>query len=120
MLFSRLRRYDVQATWACALALLSVPPALVAVVIALRNYQHELGQIVYGAKGMFLPVFAAALLLSLIPGSVGMLLGISSAGQRRNEKPGRSWIGFFVGGSVLTLDIILMIAFWLLRLQQPA
>ena len=30
-----------------------------------------------------------------------------------------AWIGFLVGGAVLTFDLILVIAFLMLRLQKP-
>jgi hypothetical protein len=116
---SQLRRYDVRASYAFVLALLSVVPFLGAVGLALRNYHSDLGQIVYGAKGLFLPVFFVCLLLSMAPSALAFLLGWSSAGQRRNDKPMRSWIGFFVGGGVLTFDLILAIAFLMLRLEQP-
>ena len=118
--FSQLRRYDVQARYAMVFALISIVPALVAVALAARNYRHDLGQIVYGSEGSFLPLYLGCVALSALPGLIGFILGWNSSGQRRNDKPARSWIGFFVGGSVVTLDIVLLIAFWMLRLQQPA
>lgn len=120
MRLSQLRRYDVQASYACALALISVVPFIVAAALAYRNYHHPLGQMIYGSKGFFLPLFAGSLMASIVPGTLGMILGWNSAGQRRNDKPARSWLGFFVGGTVTTLDLILVIAFLMLRLQQPA
>jgi hypothetical protein len=117
--FRGLRRYDVQAGYACGLALVSVLPLLAAAALAYRNYHHHLGQIIYGEKSLFLPVFAGLVLLSMVPGAIGLALGWNSAGQRRNDKPARSWVGFFLGGGVLTADTILLIALWMLRLQQP-
>ena len=115
----RLRRYDVQAGYAPVLSLVSVIPFLVAAGLAFRNYHSDLGQIVYGSRGVFLPLYAGCLLLSMMPAALGFLLGWSSAGQRRNDRPTRSWIGFFVGGGVLTFDLILAVAFLMLRLEQP-
>ncbi len=115
-----LRRYDVQASYACVLSLVSVAPLLGAAALAYRNYDHKLGQIIYGSEGFFLPAFCGCLLLSMAPSALGLLLGWSSAGQRRNDKPLRSWIGFFIGGSVLTFDLILLIALWMLRLRLQA
>ncbi len=117
--FGHLRRFDVQAGYACVLSLVSVVPFVGAATLAFRNYHHDLGQIVYGKEGFFMPAFAGCLLLSMAPSAVGMLLGWSSAGQRRNDRPVRSWVGFFVGGGVFTFDLILAIAFWMLRLQHP-
>lgn len=117
--FDRLRRYDVQARWAAILALLSILPLTVAAVLAWRRYDVDLRQIIYGAHGRFLPVFFGCVAVSMVPGALGFLLGWASAGQRRNDKPVRSWVGFFVGGGVLTFDVILVIAFYLLRLKHP-
>lgn len=119
MVFDRLRRFDVQAGYGCVLSLVSLVPFGGAATLAFRNYDHELGQIVYGEEGLWLPAFAGCLLLSMAPSAVGMLLGWSSAGQRRNDRPARSWVGFFVGGGVFTFSLILVIAFWMLRLQHP-
>ncbi len=115
----RIRRYDVQASYACTLSLASIVPFVGAVALALRNYHHDLAQIIYGQGGLFVPGFVGLVLLSMLPSAIGFLLGWSSAGQRRNDKPRRSWIGFFVGGGMLTFNLILLIAFWMLRLPQP-
>ncbi|MGB2985305.1 MAG: hypothetical protein WBE26_05430 [Phycisphaerae bacterium] len=117
--FGQLRRYDVQAKCALVLSLVSTVPFLGAVALMLRNFDRELGQIIYGSKGSYLPALLGCLLLSMIPSTIGFFLGWSSAGQRRNDRPMHSWIGFFVGGGVLTFDLVLLIAFWMLRLQQP-
>jgi len=115
-----LRRFDVQAKWAVVLGVFSVVPGISAVILALRNYEHELGQIVYGEKGLFAPTLLACILASLLSAVLSLLLGWNSAGQRRNDRTVQSWIGFFLGGSVLTLNIVLLLAFWMLRLVQPA
>ena len=117
--FRNLRRYDVQAGYALVCALASVVPLLGALGLVLRNYESNIRQIVYGAQGNFLPMFLGCILVSLLPAALGFFLGWSSAGQRRNDRPIRSWIAFFVGGSVLTFNLILLIAFYLLRLEYP-
>ena len=119
MAWPSFRRFDIQARYAVILSAISVVPFLGAAGLVWRNYDRELGQIVYGAQGRFVPTLLGCLLLSMLPGALGFLFGWSSAGQRRNDKPALSWVGFFVGGTVLTLDIILLIAFYLLRLEHP-
>jgi len=114
----RLRLYEVQASYALALALVSVPPFLAAAGLMASRYHADLRVIVYGAGGRFAPALLGCLLASMVPAGCGFLLGWSSAGQRRNDKPARSWLGFFVGGGVLTLDLILVIAFFMLRMEQ--
>ena len=49
--------------------------------------------------------------------TIGIILGVSSAGQRRNEHQKRSWAGFFLGAFVLSLTIITFVGFWQLKLQ---
>ena len=122
MRLGSLRRFDVQATYASVLAIISAAPALAAATLMLRRYNSELGQVVYGSGSRFLPVFLGIILVSMLFSAVGLLLGWNSAGQRRNDKPARSWIGFFLGGGVLTFDLILLIAFYMLRLEleKPA
>ena len=117
--FGSIRRYDIQASWGYALSVFSVLPLLGGAYLAWRNYDGMLGQIIYESK-LYVPLFVGCVLLSMVAGALGCLFGFSSAGQRRNDRPVRSWIGFFVGGGVLTFDVILLIAFLMLRLTQPA
>ena len=100
-------------------AFISTAPFAVATWLAIRNYDPDLRQIVYAAKGHFEPAFIAAIVGSIIPGMLGLVFGWNSAGKRRNDKPARSWIGFFVGGGVMTMDLVLLIAFFMLRLKHP-
>jgi len=116
---SRFRRFDVQATYALALSVFSAIPCLAAAAVLILKYDSKLGQIVYGSGGKVVPAFLLCVVLSLLPGFAGFLFGLSSAGQRRNDKPNRSWIGFFVGGAVCTVDVILVLAFVLLRFEIP-
>jgi phosphoglycerol transferase MdoB-like AlkP superfamily enzyme len=118
-MIERLRRYDVQASYALTLAILSIFPFLLAAYLALSRYDSVLSRIIYGSRGKFVPVFAACVLLSLAAAGLAFLLGWNSAGQRRNDKSGRSWMGFFLGGLVATLDVVLLAAFVMLRLEKP-
>ena len=117
--FSKLRRYDVQAGWSLALAILSTIPLICALVLAYNRYDHIVGRIIYGSQGRFVPALLIGILASMVPSGVGFVMGWNSAGRRRNDKPARSWIGFFVGGTVLTLNLILLITFYMLRLEKP-
>ncbi len=119
MALSSFRRYDVQARYACVCSIVSIAPLAAAAFATWQRYDANLGQIVYGSVGYFVPAFVACVLLSALPGAIGVMLGISSAGQRRNDKQSYSWIGFFVGGSAVTLCVILLIAFYMLRLERP-
>lgn len=119
MAFAGLRRFDVQANYALGLALGSVVPLLGAISLAIKNYNPDVGQIIYGSKGSFVIAYFGCVLASALSAGVGFFFGLNSAGQRRNDKPARSWAGFFLGGSVLTADIILTLAFLILRFKQP-
>ena len=119
MVLGSLRRYDVQAKYAFALAMVSIVPYLAALWIGWTRFDAGLCRIIYGSQGRFLPVFLGCVLLSMVPAAVGFVMGWSSAGQRRNDQSTRSWIGFFVGGGVLTLNVVLLIAFFMLCLERP-
>lgn len=100
------------------MAIVSVIPLLAALYLVWRNYNHQLGQIVYGSKGTYIMLLLGCVGASSLPGFIGFVLGWSSAGQRRNETPTKSWIGFFLGAGVLTINFVILLAFWMLRLKQ--
>ena len=118
--FSQLRRFDVQAKVSLVLSLGSVMPLLGAAGITWRNYDHKIGQIVHGEAGAFVPVFLACVGLSAVAGAIAAALGLSSAGQRRNDKPAWSWIGFILGSAVVASNFVLLLAYWMLRLVHHA
>jgi hypothetical protein len=113
----KLRRYDWQARYAVWLAVAAVLPFLAGAYLAASRYDGVLGQIIYGANGRFVPAFAVSVLASLVPATCAFFLGLNSAGQRRNDRSAWSWIGFFLGGLIATFDLVLLIAFLMLRLR---
>ena len=113
-----LRRYDVQARYAIILALVSIVPFLASAGLAIRNYSSDISNIIYMRGTKWLPVFLGSLALAMLLSALGFVLGWSSAGQRRNEKSSWSWMAFFIGGGVLTLSFVLLVAFMMLRLVQ--
>ncbi len=117
-MLDRIRRYDVQAGYAAVLSIASVVPFLAAAWLAWTRYDGVLGQIVYGSRGRFVPAFLGCILLSLVPSTVAFFLGWNSAGQRRNDRSGQSWAGFFLGGAVVTFNLVLLIAFYMLRFEK--
>ena len=112
---SSLRRYDVQASYALGASLFSVLPLVGAAFMLVRNWNSELGHLVYGSGGKFMALLAILIALAAVSGGVGLVMGLNSAGQRRNDQERRSWIGFFLGSAVVTGSIIVAIAFVMLR-----
>ena len=92
---------------------------LVALSMFVRNFNADLGAVTYGEGGKWLPAYLGAIALSGLLSAAGFALGWSSAGQRRNQRPGWSWVGFFTGGLVLTLNVVLCLAFVMLRVVIP-
>lgn len=117
MTFSHLRRFDVQAQYAVILSIVSAIPGLFGFYLVCGRYDGQLRQIIYGAEGRFVLALGACMVASALPAAIAFVLGWSSAGQRRNDRQRRSWFGFFLGGAVLTMDAILMLAFVMLRLE---
>lgn len=106
-----LRRYDVQARVSVFLS----AAALVCVVgLAALVFQHLAIRekvIPYNPKSLRMPLVYTSGLLALGLGLAGFGFGLNSAGQRRNDKPTHSWIGFFLGAGAVTLSVILLYLF---------
>ena len=117
MRLSRLRRYDVQARLAFIAALAAIPPCLIAAIQAYKRYDHQLRAIPFGESGFFQMGFLTCVGLALGLSVVGLALGFNSAGQRRNHLQRKSWAGFFIGMVVLSLSIVLLVAFARLRFE---
>lgn len=115
-MFLSLRRYDVQARWAVGTAVAALAPLGAAVWALLRRYDGQLGAISYGREGLFLPGFMATIGVAGLFAAVAVVLGFNSAGQRRNDRQGLSWAGFFIGATVLSLSLIALAAFMSLRM----
>lgn len=116
-MFASLRKFEVQARYAAVLALVSLGPCAAAFFLGWKRFDMTLGRIVYGGQGRFVMAFAGCVMLSLAPSALALILGLNSAGQKRNERSSQSWMGFFIGGGVLTVNVILLIAFYMLRLK---
>jgi hypothetical protein len=105
------RRYDVQANYGFILAILSLFPFLAAVGLGWRNWDWDLRAIKYNAGGMYRWVFLGLIAVAVLSAVTAAALGVSSAGQRRNENQGRSWASFLIGGAVIAFSISLLYAF---------
>jgi hypothetical protein len=108
-----LRRYDVQARTSVVLSVASFVCFLGLTALVFRHPMLALKEkvIVYNPDGLRAPLTYAFGLLSLGLGAAGFGLGWNSAGQRRNDKPVHSWVGFFLGGGAITLTLILLFLF---------
>ncbi|MGB0716636.1 MAG: hypothetical protein ACPGXK_12195 [Phycisphaerae bacterium] len=112
------RRFDVQAKYAATLAVVSVLPFLASVIVAVRNYKSDIGRIIY-QNSTYAMVLLGCAATAMGLAAIAVILGFNSAGQRINERQNLSWLGFFLGGGVLTLSFIVVIAFMMLRLSKP-
>lgn len=110
-----LRRYDVQAKLSVYVSAAScvflVGLAVLVVVWNWGEFMHE-RTITYSSKTLRAPLVYLFGLISFGLGIAGFGLGASSAGQRRNDKPTYSWIGFFLGAVTITASIVLL---WVFR-----
>jgi amino acid transporter len=111
-----LRRYDTQAKWSLWISLLSAVTLIALAGLEARNFNFNLKVIVFGKHSPYQWVLLGTVALTILLSTAGLLLGINSAGQRRNELQKRSWAGFFIGTGVLSLTLILFVAFWKMRL----
>jgi hypothetical protein len=49
--------------------------------------------------------------ITILLAATGFGFGLSSAGQRRNDKQQLSWIGFFIGAIVLAMTFVALFVF---------
>jgi hypothetical protein len=106
-----LRRYDVQAQASVVLSAVSLVFLIGLVVLIIPRLDPEMKIVVYSRKSLRMPLIYLAGLGALGLGLAGLGLGYNSAGQRRNDKPAFSWIGFFVGAFTVTVSLILLFLF---------
>jgi hypothetical protein len=111
-----LRRFEDQAKASVAVSLASVVTFIALVGLIIRRLDWSEFSVVYGAPTRLAILVATAVTVMLSVGGFG--LGINSVGQRRNEKQNLSWLGFFIGATVLVLTVCLF-AFFYLR-GEPA
>ena len=111
-----LRRFDVQAKVSLIISVLAGVGFVALVVLFARNYNSELGAIIYRSGSVFAPLFLVGTAATILLSTVGLVLGFNSAGQRRNDMQGRSWAGFFLGTAFLAGAIICFALFWLLKM----
>ena len=98
-------RPDSQARLSAVLSLLSCVTLAGLVFLMKRHLDWKQMVISYGrTRGLIIQAtFAVTLLLA----ASGTYVGWSSVGERRNDKPTLSWLGFFVGAAVISLAFIL-------------
>lgn len=112
-----LRRYDVQAKVSLMVSILAGLGFVGMVILLFRNYNSELGAVIFGAEGVFAPIFMLSTGVTMLLSAIGLVLGFNSAGQRRNDLQGRSWVAFFLGTAVLAGAIICLAMFWFLQMK---
>lgn len=105
-----LRRYETQAQFGAVLSVVGLVMLIPLAVLVFRNIDLEELAIYYGNPlRQILVLGFGGLAFSL--GFAASGLGYNSAGQRRNEKPGLSWLSFFLGAVAMCLAIILVFIF---------
>lgn len=107
--------FERQASLSVMLGIISAVGALGMAVLLAKNYNADIGQIVYGSTGKFFLIFLAAVGLALATGTAGALLGFHSAGQKKNSNSKLSWTGFFVSAIAITMALSAFVVFWLLK-----
>lgn len=109
--------YEKQGKLSVALGVLAAVSALAVAGLLARNYNREVGQIIYGAGGSYILLIAAGLGVALIAAGAGFFLGFNSAGQKRNTQSRLSWMAFFLNAAVIALVMALAVVFFLMRFE---
>ena len=108
-----LRKVETQATLSIMLSLSSVFFLLGLGVLVVRHLDWETKSIFYVSGTLRIMAMAFCGFLSMTLSVFGFGFGISSAGQRRNQKSHLSWTGFFVGAFVMCMTLVMLATFYL-------
>ncbi len=104
-----LSRPDAQARFSAILSLISCVCLAGLALLVFRHVDSKEWVITYGRTRGQLVMAAAGITILLAVIAFGM--GWSSAGQRRNDKPALSWLGFFVSAGVICLAVVIFFLF---------
>ena len=107
-----LRKVDTQATSSAVLSLSSLFFVAGLAVLVFRHVDTETLSILYKSGTLRVPAIGLCGLLALGLSVLGFGFGISSAGERRNQKNHLSWTGFFVGAFAICATLILLATFF--------
>jgi hypothetical protein len=103
-----LRRYDTQARVGVFFGILSLLSLLgFAGLILTSNMDWGEYSFSYGARRRLAMLGATAVTLGL--GAAALGFGYNSAGQRRNDQQGLSWLAFFIGAGVMVICVVLFL-----------
>lgn len=104
-----LSRYDTQARVSLGLALFSVVCLLGLAVLIFQHLDLSQWVITYGRFRRLVIMGATA--GTILVAAIAFGMGLNSAGQRRNDKPLFSWLGFFISAGVICMSLILFFLF---------
>ena len=110
-----LRKFENQAVLSVLAAVAGAFFVLMNAFIVLMRIDWERFAVTYNRKSSFLMVIGGTLVASLGTAVVGMGVGFSSAGQKRNSRSRLSWIGFFISAGVIALALMLGVLFFFAR-----
>ena len=104
-----LRRYDTQAQVSVLVSLASVVSLAGVAFVIFQQFRWDELVIYYGPNRKLAVMLGTA--ITLLLSAIGLAMGFNSVGQRRNEKQGWSWIGFFIGAGVFCAAIVIFALF---------
>lgn len=110
-----LRKYENQAKLSVSLAIFSVVCAIGAIGLLLRNFEPADRFTYYSPRSLWFPAMLGMLFFALATGAIGFLVGLLSAGQRRNQAVGTSWAGFFLSAASITVALCAGLFFYFTR-----
>ena len=111
----KLKTYEDQAKLSVLLGLIGLLAAFGAIVAIAYAFRADGFFTLYRPGSFRLPAIAGGVLLGLAGGGGAFLLGLLTAGQRRNKAIRLSWTGFFLGAGAMTLAMSAGLFFYLTR-----
>lgn len=115
----KLSSYEGQALLSVVLAGMGGLFVILAAAFIIGAFNREHFEILYrqGSPRFFSIVLSLA--VAGFSSAIGFILGLNSAGQRRNTASARSWRGFFANAVVVTLSMALVVFFYFTAQALP-
>lgn len=113
-----LNKYEDQAKLSIGLGAVAMLAALVSAAAIMQKFDWSTFALYYGSKGLRMPVILGAAAAGCMIGAIGFIMGLRTAGQKRNKQARLSWIGFFTSAAAITLGACAGIFFWIVKIAQ--
>ncbi len=104
--------YEKQARLSVTMGVVSALGLAALAFLVFQKFSFQEFELVLKRGGLRYFAILGATAGSVMIAGIGLLLGFTSAGQKRNTSSGTSWAGFFLNAVTITLVLMVFLLFW--------